>query len=225
MNACLFKKEVIHSELVKDIKKHSSEYFENITEVAYLELKKNKIELIKNLKIKILDDNTIISNSQVLYNLTQELEVKELAVQKFNRIINDIDAGKESFFPLESKPLFIEYIEAIHFLIEELKNTIFNLIINIPLPEPTTEEVNFFNCTALNTPLPEPTSEEVNFLNCTALNTPLPEPTSEEDDFLNCTPLNTPLPEQSVKEVDSLLEAEDFMNDAINILEMFSNKK
>ena len=58
----------------------------------------NKIELIKNLKIKILDDNNIISNSQVLYNLTQELEVKELAVQKFNRIINDIKKKRSPIY-------------------------------------------------------------------------------------------------------------------------------
>ncbi len=62
-----------------------------------------------------------------LTNVKKEFEAYDNQTNKFNNIINNIDNGKEQFFPDESKPLFEEYVKMINLLKINLKNIEVNL--------------------------------------------------------------------------------------------------
>jgi len=61
---------------------------------------------------------------------------------KFSNIIDNINNGTELFYPPESKSLFIQSLDLLDCLIEDLRSRELNLISNLPsLPEPTEEEI------------------------------------------------------------------------------------
>ena len=62
-----------------------------------------------------------------LTNVKKEFEAYDNQTNKFNNIINNIDNGKEQFFPDESKPLFEEYVKMINLLKINLKSIEVNL--------------------------------------------------------------------------------------------------
>jgi hypothetical protein len=112
-----------------------------------------------------------LSLEEQLKNISYEYETYKIQIQKFKDINNNIVNKKEIFFPDESKELFIEYIEVITYLLEELSLREFNIIASIPLPEQTGEEINFLTLEdnqkevfSENIPLPEQTEEEINSL-------------------------------------------------------------
>ena len=123
-----------------------------------------------------------LSLFEQLDNVRFELVTYEAQQEKFKIIIKNILENKENFYPQESKTLFIEYIEVIDHLLEELKCREFNIISNISLPEQTKEEIEILSSEGPN---------------------------------------DIPLPEQTEQEITCLLEVEDFMHDAINVLNMF----
>lgn len=133
-----------------------------------------------------------LSIYEELEKIIYESQAYEGQKQKFQNIIINIDQGKEEFFPVESKILFLEYLEVISHLLEELNSRKLNIVSGIPLPEQTEKELEFLTKDIL--------SEETKFL----------------------APQNIPLPEQSEEEINSLLEPEDFMFDALNLLDIFS---
>lgn len=62
-----------------------------------------------------------------LDNVKKEFTAYDNQTNKFNNIVNNIDNGKEQFFPDESKPLFEEYVHMIDLLKVNLKNIEANL--------------------------------------------------------------------------------------------------
>jgi hypothetical protein len=158
---------------------------------------KNKISKVRNLHITIENQILNLSLKEQLDLIFYEIEDYQIKTKKFEEIIFNIDAGIEKFYPNSAKDLFIQYIDTIDKLLEELHSRSFNIIINISLPEQTFEEIEDLS-SQKNSGFESTASEEI------------------ED------PQNIPLPEQTSEEVDSLLEAEDFMFDAINSLDMFS---
>lgn len=151
--------------------------FEDTYEEKTLNINKNK-ELIRSLffeKIKnqggLTTTNLNLSLSEELKKVTYELEAYEAQKQKFKSIIINIDNDKEEFYPSEAKYLFVQYIEVIEHLLEELNSRKFNIISKIPLPEQTKDEIHFLvkdkeikSLNPENIPLPEQTEEEINSL-------------------------------------------------------------
>jgi hypothetical protein len=127
----------------------------------------NKMKLQGGLSTKSLN----LSSAEQLESIYYEYEAYKNQIQKFSDINIRIIEGKEEFFPDESMKLFIEYIETIKHLLEELSSRQLNIISTIPLPEQTEEEINsllsndILESTYSETiPLPEQTEEEINSL-------------------------------------------------------------
>ena len=106
-----------------------------------------------------------------LEKVNYEFEAYQNQIQKFSDINSNIIEGKEKFYPDESMKLFIDYIEVIEHLLEDLSQRQFNIISSIPLPEQTEEEISslFSDNTTESTcceyiPLPEQTQEEIDSL-------------------------------------------------------------
>lgn len=126
---------------------------ENLDRKDYI----NNIKLeSKILNIKDLRSSSILSQTELLTNLLDNYSKYTAEDLKFRRIIDDIDMGRENFYPPNARDLFIQYLELIPVLIENINESVGNLL--PPLPEQTEEEINL-----LLNPSPEQT-EETKFL-------------------------------------------------------------
>jgi Cytochrome C and Quinol oxidase polypeptide I len=194
------------------------------------EILNKKISKVRNLHITIEKQALNLSLKEQLGLVFREIDQYNFKIQGFKHTISNIDEGTEKFYPDSAKILFLKYVDLINSLLDELNSRCLNIIFNIALPEQTPEEINEL-INPLYIPLPEQTTEEVDSLSPQSI--PLPEQTTEEVDSLS--PQSIPLPEQTTEELEFLSsqnvlfpeqieEAEDFMYDAINNLDMFSEK-
>lgn len=173
-----------------DIKYEKIKYKESVRSDFYKQMLSEGGLKPKTFNLSLLEE---------LNQVTYELETYKAQSLKFKDIISNIKKGKENFFPTESVKLFIDYIEVIDHLLEELNSRQLNIISNIPLPEETKEDIEYlFN-------------ESNNFY-------------KESKEINDSFPENIPLPEQTEEEIDLLLEPEDFMSDALNNMGMFSEE-
>jgi hypothetical protein len=193
------------------LENYSEETFETNLDFSYETLdrqleRSHNIKYIKLqaklLKINDLRSSSVLSETEALNNLIDNLSKYKDEALKFKCIIEDIDMKTEKFYPAEAKVLFTEYKDQlIPVLIANINECLDNLISpqNVPLPEQTEEEL-----ISLNEPLPEQTEEKTSL---------------EAEDFMADAIKNLDM----FSEKDSL-EAEDFMADAIKNLGMFSEK-
>jgi uncharacterized Zn ribbon protein len=180
----------------------------------------------KNLNIKDLS-GFILSKADLLDMVKDNLIKYEAEALKFNNTINNIENGSELFYDPKSKILFLQYLnELIPCLLENNRSSLFNMLSDILsnlsyIPEETQAQLESFLLAQI-VPLPEQTELEIESLSPQSV--PLPEQTEEEIESLS--PQSVPLPEQTEEEINYLnsLEVEDFMEDAINNLGMFSEK-
>jgi hypothetical protein len=144
-----------------------------------------------------------LSIGQQLDGVIDNLAKYEAEKFKFLEIIAKIDNGTELFFPPESKSLFIEYLDLIDVLLEDLRLREYNYLNNLPsLPQPTEEEIMSLHLDSVL--LPESQSSfqsEVSF--------------PDQIEFSSSS---------TIYEEISSLEPEDYMNDAIN-MGMFNIEK
>lgn len=151
---------------------------EDMYEEEIFDTNKNK-EYIRSLFFEKMKEQGGFSKKSLNLSLLEELEqvtyesdTYEAQKQKFKDIIINIDQNKENFYPLESKILFVQYIEVIQHLLKELNLRKLNIISNIPLPEQTKEEVEYLtkgieeikSSEPKDILLPEQTEEEINSL-------------------------------------------------------------
>src|SRR5579875_1655464 len=111
----------------------------NPTEISYLnnELNSNNMTLPAELFQRRTLNLSIEEQLQGVLNNLEKYRIQEI---KFINIIENIDNNTELFYPTESKNLFIEYLDLLKVLIDDLISREFNLLTNLPLPQPTAEE-------------------------------------------------------------------------------------
>ena len=164
--------------------------------------KLKRLDLIKKMRLQGELFNIKSINLSIGYQLDTIIDnlIKyEAEMLKFNNIIMNIENGTELFYDPKAKSLFLEYLNLLPYLLEDLRSKEFNILCNLP-------------------PLPDQTEAEIDSLSPQSV--PLPEQSEEEIESLS--PQSVPLPEQSEEEVNSLLEVEDIMEDAIKNMGMFS---
>jgi hypothetical protein len=158
-------------------------------------------ELIKKFRLQGGLFNITRPNLSIGYQLDTVLDnlVKYEAERlKFLNIIDNIEKGQELFYDPEARTLFIQYLDLLPHLIEDLRLREVTLLSNLPaLPEQTQEEID--SLSPQGVALPEQTKEEIAAL-------------SKQDDQMPVSPS------------EKSLEAEDFMEDALKNLGMFSDK-
>jgi len=134
---------------------------------------------------------SLTSQLDSIVNLYNEYNIQKV---KFAGTIQDINNGKEYFYPSESKVLFSQYIETIDTRLGFLNENKLNLIEGI-------QKENLAKELTIN-------KELTNKLNSLLV------------DIVS----NIPLPEQTEEELDALYESEDYMSDAIYSMNMFSDE-
>lgn len=93
--------------------------------------------------------NINLSIGEQLEGVLDNLAKYEAEKLKFKGIINNINNDTELFYPPESKILFLQYLDLIDFLIDDLRSREKDFLSNLPsLPEETPEEREYLSSTS-----------------------------------------------------------------------------
>jgi len=179
-------------------------------------------ELISKLRLQGESFSITSPNISIGYQLDTVMDnlVKYEAERlKFLNIVDNIDKDRELFYDPKAKILFLQYLDLLPHLIEDLRLREFTLLSNLPaLPEQTQEEID--SLSPQGVALPEQTQEEIDSLSPQGV--ALPEQTQEE--ITTLSEQDGQISKSPSSEKKSSLKAEDFMEDALKNLGMFSEK-